>query len=110
MRGKASARDCRPIPRASISSTWVRTSIQPWWRSGSTGAASRNGSVSASFDSYNLGVMYKYIIMGIQGCGKGTQAKLLCDRYDFVHISIGDIFRWHIANHTKLAAKINRII
>lgn len=54
--------------------------------------------------------MYKYIIMGIQGCGKGTQAKLLCDRYDFVHISIGDIFRWHIANHTKLAAKVNRII
>ncbi len=54
--------------------------------------------------------MYKYIIMGIQGCGKGTQAKLLCDGYDFIHISIGDIFRWHIANHTKLAAKINRII
>jgi adenylate kinase len=54
--------------------------------------------------------MYKYIIMGIQGCGKGTQARLLCDAYDFVHISIGDIFRWHIANHTKLAAKVNRII
>ncbi len=54
--------------------------------------------------------MYKYIIMGIQGCGKGTQAKLMCDAYDFIHISIGDIFRWHIANHTKLAAKINRII
>jgi adenylate kinase len=54
--------------------------------------------------------MYKYIIMGIQGCGKGTQAKLLCDKYDFVHISIGDLFRWHIANHTKLAAKVNRII
>jgi len=54
--------------------------------------------------------MYKYIIMGIQGCGKGTQAKLLCDAYDFVHISIGDIFRWHIANHTKLAAKVNRVI
>ncbi len=54
--------------------------------------------------------MYKYIIMGIQGCGKGTQARLLCDAYDFVHISIGDQFRWHIANHTKLAAKVNRII
>src|SRR5690606_34736047 len=54
--------------------------------------------------------MYKYIIMGIQGCGKGTQAKLLCEAYDFVHISIGDQFRWHIANHTKLAAKVNRII
>jgi adenylate kinase family enzyme len=23
--------------------------------------------------------MYKYVIMGIQGCGKGTQAKLLHD-------------------------------
>lgn len=54
--------------------------------------------------------MYKYIIMGIQGCGKGTQAKLLCESYDFAHISIGDIFRWHIANHTKLAAKVNRLI
>jgi adenylate kinase len=54
--------------------------------------------------------MYKYLIMGIQGCGKGTQAKLLCSAYDFIHISIGDIFRWHIANHTKLAAKVNRII
>lgn len=54
--------------------------------------------------------MYKYIIMGIQGVGKGTQAKLLCEAYDFVHISIGDQFRWHIANHTKLAAKVHRVI
>ena len=54
--------------------------------------------------------MNKYIIMGIQGCGKGTQTKLLCDAYGFVHISIGDQFRWHIANHTKIAAKVNRII
>jgi len=54
--------------------------------------------------------MFKYIIMGIQGSGKGTQAKLLCEAYDFVHISIGDIFRWHIANHTKVAAKVNRLI
>ncbi len=54
--------------------------------------------------------MYKYIIMGIQGVGKGTQAKLLCEAYDFVHISIGDQFRWNIANHTKLAARVNRVI
>jgi adenylate kinase len=53
--------------------------------------------------------MYKYVIMGIQGCGKGTQAKLLAKDYDLVHISVGDIFRWHIQSHTKLAARIGRI-
>ena len=53
--------------------------------------------------------MYKYVIMGIQGCGKGTQAKLLAKEYNLVHISVGDIFRWHIQSHTKLAARIGRI-
>ena len=53
--------------------------------------------------------MYKYVIMGIQGCGKGTQAKLLAKDLDLVHISVGDIFRWHIQSHTKLAARIGRI-
>ena len=52
--------------------------------------------------------MYKYVIMGIQGCGKGTQAKMLCKDFDLVHISVGDIFRWHIQSHTKLAARIGR--
>ena len=54
--------------------------------------------------------MHKYVIMGIQGCGKGTQAKLLADRFELIHISVGDIFRWHIQSHTKLAARIKRII
>jgi adenylate kinase len=54
--------------------------------------------------------MDKYIVIGPQGSGKGTQAQLLCDRFDFVHISIGDIFRWHMVHHTKLAAKIQRIM
>ncbi len=53
--------------------------------------------------------MYKYVIMGIQGSGKGTQAKMLCKDYNLVHMSVGDIFRWHIQSHTKLAARINRI-
>lgn len=52
--------------------------------------------------------MYKYVIMGIQGCGKGTQAGLLAKRFNLVHISVGDIFRWHLQSHTKLAARIGR--
>ena len=46
--------------------------------------------------------MRKYVIMGIQGSGKGTQAKMLAADLDLVHISVGDIFRWNVQNHTKL--------
>ena len=52
--------------------------------------------------------MHKYIVIGPQGSGKGTQAELLCVSYDFVHISVGDIFRWNMEHHTKLAAKVQR--
>ena len=54
--------------------------------------------------------MDKYIIVGPQGAGKGTQAQLLCQDYDYVHISVGDIFRWHLRHHTKLAARVTRIM
>ncbi|MDV6031626.1 nucleoside monophosphate kinase [Stieleria sp.] len=54
--------------------------------------------------------MHKYVIMGVQGCGKGTQAARLVDAFDLVHISVGDIFRWHIKNHTKLGAQVKRIV
>jgi adenylate kinase len=52
----------------------------------------------------------KFIIMGVQGCGKGTQAKILAQDFDLIHISVGDIFRWHIQSRTKLAARIRRLI
>jgi adenylate kinase len=54
--------------------------------------------------------MRKYVIMGVQGSGKGTQAKLLASAYDLVHISVGDIFRWHVQHHTKLGAQVRRIV
>ncbi|HPF69964.1 MAG TPA: nucleoside monophosphate kinase [Candidatus Krumholzibacteria bacterium] len=54
--------------------------------------------------------MNKFVIMGVQGCGKGTQAKLLAEKLDLIHISVGDIFRWNIQHHTKLAARIKRIV
>lgn len=52
--------------------------------------------------------MRKYVIMGVQGCGKGTQAKLLAKDFDLTHISVGDVFRWHISSHTKLGARLRR--
>jgi adenylate kinase len=54
--------------------------------------------------------MRKYVIMGVQGSGKGTQSQLLADDLDLVHISVGDIFRWNVQNHTKLGAQVRRIM
>lgn len=54
--------------------------------------------------------MHKYILMGVQGSGKGTQARRLYEEFDIVHISVGDTFRWHIQQHTKMGARIKRIV
>ncbi|MGI9006188.1 MAG: adenylate kinase family protein [Streptosporangiaceae bacterium] len=52
--------------------------------------------------------MRKYVIMGVQGSGKGTQAAMLAGALDLVHIAVGDIFRWNVQNHTKLGAQVRR--
>ncbi len=54
--------------------------------------------------------MRKYIIMGVQGSGKGTQAKLLAETLELEHISVGDIFRWNVQHHTKLGAQVRRVV
>lgn len=54
--------------------------------------------------------MRKFVIIGVQGSGKGTQAALLCDDLDLVHISVGDIFRWNVQHHTKLGAQAKRLV
>ncbi len=54
--------------------------------------------------------MRKYVIMGVQGSGKGTQASMLCEAYDLVPIGVGDIFRWNIQHHTKLGAAVRRAV
>jgi len=54
--------------------------------------------------------MRKFVIMGIQGSGKGTQAKLLADDLNLEHISVGDIFRWNVQHRTKLGAQVKRIM
>jgi len=54
--------------------------------------------------------MHKYIIMGVQGSGKGTQAKLLAETLELEHISVGDIFRWNVQHHTTLGAQVRRSV
>ena len=54
--------------------------------------------------------MRKYVIMGVQGSGKGTQSQMLAADLDMVHISVGDIFRWNVQNHTKMGAHVRRVM
>ncbi|MGB3458059.1 MAG: adenylate kinase [Halobacteriota archaeon] len=42
------------------------------------------------------------VLFGPPGSGKGTQAKLLAERYGVPHISTGDILRGNLNNETKL--------
>ncbi len=44
----------------------------------------------------------KIIMLGAPGAGKGTQAKLIAEKYGVPHISTGDIFRANIKNGTEL--------
>ncbi|CCZ04833.1 MAG: adenylate kinase [Clostridiales bacterium] len=47
----------------------------------------------------------KIIMLGAPGAGKGTQAKMIADKYSIPHISTGDIFRANIKNGTELGKK-----
>ena len=44
----------------------------------------------------------KIIMLGAPGAGKGTQAKMIAEKYMIPHISTGDIFRANIKNGTEL--------
>lgn len=47
----------------------------------------------------------KIIMLGAPGAGKGTQAKMIADKYTVPHISTGDIFRANIKEGTELGKK-----
>ena len=46
--------------------------------------------------------MTNIVLFGPPGAGKGTQANFLKDKYNLVHISTGDVFRYNIKNKTDL--------
>ncbi|WP_185870349.1 nucleoside monophosphate kinase [Blattabacterium cuenoti] len=46
--------------------------------------------------------MTHIILFGPPGCGKGTQARIIANKFGFIHLSTGMIFRNHIKNKTSL--------
>ena len=50
----------------------------------------------------------KIIMLGAPGAGKGTQAKMIADKYHVPHISTGDIFRANIKNGTELGMEAKK--
>ena len=46
--------------------------------------------------------MTNLVLFGPPGAGKGTQAALIKDRYELVHISTGEVFRYNLKNNTAL--------
>ncbi|MBX2930123.1 MAG: adenylate kinase [Saprospiraceae bacterium] len=46
--------------------------------------------------------MINLILFGPPGSGKGTQAAKLVERYNLLHISTGDLFRYELSHNTPL--------
>ena len=47
----------------------------------------------------------KIIMLGAPGAGKGTQAKMIAQKYSLPHVSTGDIFRANLKAGTELGKK-----
>ena len=50
----------------------------------------------------------KIIMLGAPGAGKGTQAKMIAEKYAIPHVSTGDIFRANIKNGTELGMEAKK--
>ena len=51
--------------------------------------------------------MKNIVLFGKPGAGKGTQASVLKEKFELVHISTGDVFRYNILNQTELGTLAN---
>ncbi len=54
--------------------------------------------------------MINLIMFGPPGSGKGTQSKMLAEKYNLTHISTGDIFRKEIREETELGKRVKNIV
>jgi adenylate kinase len=52
----------------------------------------------------------RLLLIGAPGAGKGTQAKLLAERFGIAHISSGDLLRQHVREQTSLGRKIKSYV
>jgi adenylate kinase len=43
-----------------------------------------------------------FVLLGPPGAGKGTQAKIISEKFDLVHVSSGDLFRENLKKQTEL--------
>jgi adenylate kinase len=50
------------------------------------------------------------ILIGPPGSGKGTQAKMIVDRYKVLHVSTGDILRENVRNGTPLGVEAKKFM
>ena len=50
------------------------------------------------------------VLLGPPGAGKGTQANLICEKYNLSHLSTGDLLRMEIANKSEIGIKAKQII
>ena len=54
--------------------------------------------------------MLNIVLFGAPGCGKGTQAQLLRDRFGLNHISTGEVIRSEIARGSELGMRMKSYI
>lgn len=54
--------------------------------------------------------MMNIVLFGAPGCGKGTQAALLKERYGLEHVSTGEIIRNHVRRGTELGRAVQACI
>jgi adenylate kinase len=54
--------------------------------------------------------MLNIILFGAPGCGKGTQAARIKEKYNINHISTGEVIRQEIARGTELGRSMQSYI